>query len=82
MSQIVTALTPASGGGFFVCDVLSAIPKDDLASMEHPLFSLSTRPDCRILNYTHNDTEITVTPSVKWSQYFGQFSSVSKVYRV
>mgnify|MGYP000532885272 CR=1 FL=1 len=65
MSQTVTVLTPASGGGFFVCDVLSAIPKDDLASMEHPLFSLSTRPDRRILNYTHNDTEITVTPSVR-----------------
>jgi len=65
VSQTVTALIPASGGGFFVCDVLSAIPKDDLASMEHPLFSLSTRPDRRILNYTHNDTEITVTPSVR-----------------
>ncbi len=50
---------------FFVCDILSAIPKHDLASMEHPIFSLSTRPDRRILNYTHNDTEITLTPSVK-----------------
>jgi plasmid replication initiation protein len=52
-------------GDFFLCDILSAIPKDDLASMEHPLFSLSTRPDRRILTYSHNDTEITVTPSVK-----------------
>jgi plasmid replication initiation protein len=33
--------------------------------MEHPIFSLSTRPDRRILTYTHNDAEITVTPSVK-----------------
>ncbi|MFV0359651.1 replication initiator protein A [Tropicimonas sp.] len=33
--------------------------------MEHPVFSLSTRPDRRILSYTHNDTEITITPSVK-----------------
>ena len=33
--------------------------------MEHPLFSLSTRPDRRILNYEHNGAEITVTPSVK-----------------
>lgn len=50
---------------FFVCDFLGAVPKHDLASMEHPLFSLSTRPDRRILTYSHNDSEITVTPSVK-----------------
>ena len=52
-------------GDFFVCDVFDAIPKDDLASMEHPLFSLATRPDRRILSYPHNGTEITVTPSVR-----------------
>ena len=28
-------------------------------------FPLSTRPDRRILSYTHNDVEITVTPSVR-----------------
>ncbi len=50
---------------FFVCDILAAIPKHDLASMEHPIFSLSTRPDRRILHYSHNATEITITPSVK-----------------
>ena len=33
--------------------------------MEHPIFSLSTRPDRRILSYLHNDAEITVTPSVR-----------------
>ena len=36
--------------------------------MEHPIFSLSTRPDRRVLTYEHrhNDvTEITVTPSVR-----------------
>jgi len=53
------------GGDFFLCDIFGALPKDDLASMEHPLFSLSTRPDRRILNYAHNGTEITVVPSVK-----------------
>ena len=52
-------------GDFFLCDIFDAIPKDDLASMEHPLFSLATRPDRRILNYAHNGVEITVTPSVK-----------------
>ena len=50
---------------FFLCDILGAIPKDDLATMEHPVFSLSTRPDTRILSYAHNGTEITVTPSVR-----------------
>ena len=50
---------------FFLCDILDAIPKDDVATMEHPVFSLATRPDRRILRYAHNDTEITVTPSVR-----------------
>lgn len=52
-------------GNLFLCDVFDAIPKDDIASMEHPLFSLSTRPDRRILHYSHNGTQITVTPSVR-----------------
>jgi plasmid replication initiation protein len=33
--------------------------------MEHPIFSLATRPDTRVLHYAHNDVEVTVTPSVK-----------------
>ena len=62
-----TALTggAAGPGSFFLCDIFDAIPKNDLASMEHPLFSLGTRPDRRILNYQHNGAEITVVPSVK-----------------
>ena len=65
----------ATGGGllpdrhptadFFVCDILDALPKDDMASMEHPVFSLGTRPDLRVLSYAHNGVEIEVTPSVK-----------------
>ena len=31
----------------FICDVLDAIPKDDMASMEHPIFSLATKADTR-----------------------------------
>ena len=50
---------------FFVCDIFDALPKDDMATMEHPVFSLSTRPDLRILRYMHNDVAIEVTPSVK-----------------
>ncbi len=52
-------------GDFFVCDIFDAIPKDDLATMEHPVFSLATRPDRRILSYAHNDVRIEVTPSVR-----------------
>ncbi|MFK7940756.1 MAG: replication initiator protein A [Roseovarius sp.] len=50
---------------FFVCDIFGASPKDDLGTMEHPIFSLATRPDRRILSYAHNDVTVEVTPSVK-----------------
>ncbi|SPF81817.1 replication initiator protein A [Pseudoprimorskyibacter insulae] len=50
---------------FFVCDIFDAAPKDDMGSMEHPMFSLSTRPDRRILSYEHNGVQIEVTPSVR-----------------
>ncbi|MBE1291327.1 MAG: RepB family plasmid replication initiator protein [Rhodobacteraceae bacterium] len=50
---------------FFVCDIFDASPKDDMASMEHPIFSLSTRPDRRILSYEHNGFMVQVTPSVR-----------------
>lgn len=52
-------------GDFFVCDVLAGLPKDDLASMEHPIFSLATRPDRQILEYEHKGTRVSVVPSVK-----------------
>lgn len=57
--------TPVGMRDFFVCDLFDARPKDDLASMEHPMFSLSTRPDCKVRQYVHNGTQITVTPSVR-----------------
>jgi len=50
---------------FLVCDVFDASLKDDLGTMEHPIFSLSTRPDRRILSYAHNGTTVDVTPSVR-----------------
>ena len=49
---------------FFVCDIMDAVPKDDMASMEHPVFSLSTRPDTRIRNYEHNGNRVQIAPSV------------------
>lgn len=35
----------------FVCDIFDAAPKGDMASMAHPIFSLSTKPDHRIRRY-------------------------------
>lgn len=52
-------------GEFFTCDILDAVPKDDMASMEHPIFSLATQPDRRVLRYAHAGAEIEITPSVK-----------------
>ncbi|SFM79691.1 replication initiator protein A [Shimia aestuarii] len=59
------AIAPPTAGSFFVCDIFDASPKDDLGTMEHPIFSLSTRPDRRILTYEHNGTTLQVTPSVR-----------------
>lgn len=49
---------------FFVCDLFDAAPKGDMASMEHPIFSLSTKPDRRIRRYEHHDRFVEITPSV------------------
>src|ERR1700685_4554970 len=49
---------------FFICDVTDAIPKDDMGSMEHPIFSLATNQDLKLREYEHNGVKITVTPSV------------------
>src|SRR5271155_4024365 len=48
---------------FFICDVADAIPKDDMGSMEHPVFSLSTKPDVRIREYEHKGAKIVIAPS-------------------
>lgn len=36
-----------------VCDVLDTVPKNDAATMEHPIFSLPTKADTRVLRYEH-----------------------------
>lgn len=47
---------------FFICDVFDTY-KDDSASMEHPVFSLSTKPDHRMLVYKYNGNTIKIKPS-------------------
>jgi plasmid replication initiation protein len=48
---------------FFICDVTDAIPKDDMGSMEHPIFSLATKPDVSVREYEHKGVRISVLPS-------------------
>lgn len=50
---------------FFVCDVFDAAPKGDMASMEHPIFSISTKPDRRIRRYESGSNFVEITPSMK-----------------
>lgn len=50
---------------FFILDVSDAAPKDDIASMEHPVFSLSVKPDMRELAYDHNGKRLRIVPSGK-----------------
>lgn len=51
---------------FFVADIFDNLPfKDDMASMEHPLFSLSKKKDTRIIEYKHGNAGIKITPSVE-----------------
>lgn len=48
---------------FFVCDIFDAAPKGDIASMEHPIFSLATKPDHRSRRYEHGDIFVEIKPS-------------------
>lgn len=45
--------------------MLYAIPKDEMASMEHSAFSLATKSDHHVLEYQHGNAGIKITPSVK-----------------
>ncbi len=48
---------------FFLCDLMDAAPKGDMASMEHPIFSLSTKPDHRVRRYEHGTAYVEIKPS-------------------
>jgi plasmid replication initiation protein len=50
---------------FFVLDVFDVTPRSDIGSMEHPIFSLSTKPDTRALSYEHDGTKIEIIPGVR-----------------
>jgi hypothetical protein len=48
---------------FFVCDVFDAAPKGDMAAMEHPIFSIATKPDMKPRHYARNKNFLRVAPS-------------------
>jgi plasmid replication initiation protein len=48
---------------FFVLDIADVMPKDDTASMEHPVFSLATKPDHRHLVYESPAGKLKIIPS-------------------
>ena len=51
-------------GDFFIADIFDNLPiKDDMASMEHPLFTLSKKADNRILRYENGSASIEMQPS-------------------
>lgn len=50
-------------GDFFVCDIFDAAPKGDMASMAHPIFSLSTKPDHRRRRYESGVNYLEVKPA-------------------
>lgn len=50
---------------FFVCDVFDAAFKGDRASMEHPIFSLSKKPDMATRRYENGSKWCEVRPSAK-----------------
>lgn len=47
----------------FVCDIVDAVPKGDMSSMEHPVFSLATKPDMKPRRYDRGENWISVSPS-------------------
>ncbi len=55
-------------GDFFLCDIFDAAPKGDMASMEHPVFSISKKPDLKPRRYENGNSFIENNP-------FGQRAS-------
>lgn len=50
---------------FFVCDVFDAALKGDAASMEHPIFSLSKKPDMKTRRYENGESWAEIRPGAK-----------------
>lgn len=52
---------------FFIADIFDNLPiKNDMASMEYPIFSLSTKPCFETLEYQFANSKISIVPSAKY----------------
>ena len=49
----------------FICDIFDAAPKSDMVGMEHPVFSISKRPDHQTRRYENGPNYIEISPSAK-----------------
>lgn len=47
----------------FLCDIADAVLKSDMASLEHPIFSLTRKPEMEPRRYEHNGNFLEVIPS-------------------
>lgn len=48
---------------FFIADIFDALPvKNDRHTMEHPFFTLSTKPDIRVVEYSRDGVNIRLIP--------------------
>lgn len=56
--------------GYFSCDIINCSIKDDMASMEAPIFSLSTREDTRKWTWVSEDGKrsVTVVAVAEWGR--------------
>jgi len=49
---------------FFIADIFDNLPvKDDMASMEHPIFTLSTKKDVRDIEYINKNVTVSIKPT-------------------
>lgn len=48
---------------FFVLDTLDVVPRADMASMEHPIFALSTNSDTSRIAYENSGVRVEIIPS-------------------
>jgi hypothetical protein len=63
MNQIDKTEEPTQSKDYFITDILDSVAvKDDRHTMEHPFFSLSTKPDKDIVRYERNGVKITLLP--------------------
>lgn len=46
----------------FICEVADAVLKSDMASMEHPIFSMSKTPDYKVRRYEAGNVSLVIEP--------------------